>query len=318
MYKGVGQAFPSKSEIENCAISNDDGFAIMWNYKGKVQNFRTLDEKKFLKVYSKISKMDPAQTACVVHCRIKTHGSENVKNCHCWIDKGTGIGFAHNGVLSISNRGDMTDSETFFRDLFIPAYKYGGWPAGERAIEACIGTSKFAFLLPDGTIRAYGQYQQNDDGIKYSNGSWKGYAGSSLCGGKSYYGGSSYAGGGSSYAGKGYSYYGDWYDEDDYDAYPSSYYGRSVQGLSKDAQSSVDRYTKASEFLAWLKGQEWWDDLEAVSIPSAKNYMWSYTFSHLDGKDFIKEMVSAEWARFFEPDMQRWQEEIDEYFNSHK
>lgn len=173
MYKAVGQQFPSVSEIKNCAESNPDGFGIMWNYNGKVQSYRTLSEGKFLKLYEKIAKMDPNKTACVVHCRIATHGSLKVSNCHCWIEKKSGIGFAHNGVLSIDNRDDMTDSETFFRDLFVPAYRYGGWDAGDKAVRACIGTSRFAFLMPNGTIVAYGKYEENKEGVKYSNGSWK-------------------------------------------------------------------------------------------------------------------------------------------------
>ena len=37
------------------------------------------------------------------------------------------LAFAHNGILSIKNRGDMTDSETFFRDIFSPVFEIGGW-----------------------------------------------------------------------------------------------------------------------------------------------------------------------------------------------
>jgi hypothetical protein len=62
----------------------------------------------------------------------------------------------------------MTDSETYFRDIFIPAYRQGGWKMGEKTIDCVIGTSKFVFMDKDGEIRHYGTYIE-DDGVLYSN-----------------------------------------------------------------------------------------------------------------------------------------------------
>jgi hypothetical protein len=76
--------------------------------------------------------------------------------------------FAHNGILSIENRGDLTDSETFFRDIFIPAYRCGGWKMAERTVDAIIGTSKFVFIDKNGDIKHYGNYVE-DNGLLYSN-----------------------------------------------------------------------------------------------------------------------------------------------------
>ena len=107
--------------------------------------------------------------AMYIHARIKTHGSERLENCHGWRENG--LIFAHNGILDIANRDDLTDSETFFRDIFSPAYKVGGWKLGEKTINAIIGTSKFVFMDDKGNIHAYGNYIV-DDGLMFSNSSY--------------------------------------------------------------------------------------------------------------------------------------------------
>lgn len=203
--KEMGNRFPSKKSIQNCVDSNPDGFAIMWNEGGKVHNFKTLNEREFMSFYKKfVKEHDHKDTACVIHARIKTHGSLKLSNCHCWTALEDAIGFAHNGILSITNREDLTDSETYFRDIFLPVYEWSGhdWDVAGRTINAIIGTSKFAFLEGDGTIRHYGQYIKHE-GALYSNSSYQE---------KVYYTTKNYS--------KGYTYKGKW----DSSKYSSSYY----------------------------------------------------------------------------------------------
>ena len=167
-------AYPSYKRVKNMCENNNDGFAIVWNVKGEpVRNYRTLNEKKFLKKYNEITSTYKAKDVSLfIHARIKTHGTQKLENCHGWIEDKIGLAFAHNGILSIKNRDDMTDSETFFRDIFAPAFELGGWSAGERAIKACIGTSKFCFMDMYGNLIHYGNYIKGDDGILYSNDSY--------------------------------------------------------------------------------------------------------------------------------------------------
>lgn len=140
--------YPSYKRVKNMCENNSDGFAIVWHVVGQpVRNYRTLSEKKFLKKYNEITSTYKAKDVSLfIHARIKTHGTQKLENCHGWIEDKIGMAFAHNGILSIKNRDDMTDSETFFRDIFTPVFEIGGWCAGERAIKACIGTSKFCFM----------------------------------------------------------------------------------------------------------------------------------------------------------------------------
>lgn len=167
-------AYPSYQRVKNMCDNNSDGFAIVWHVNGEpVRNYRTLNEKKFLKKYNEItSTHKDKDVSLFIHARIKTHGTQKLENCHGWIEDKIGLAFAHNGILSIKNRDDMTDSETFFRDIFAPVFELGGWDAGERAIKACIGTSKFCFMDMYGNLIHYGQYIKGDDGILYSNDSY--------------------------------------------------------------------------------------------------------------------------------------------------
>ena len=167
-------AYPSYKRVKNMCENNSDGFSIVWHVLGQpVRNYRTLNEKKFLKKYNEITTAHKAKDVSLfIHARIKTHGTQKLENCHGWIEDKIGLAFAHNGILSIKNRDDMTDSETFFRDIFTPVFEIGGWEAGERAIKACIGTSKFCFMDMYGNLIHYGNYIKGDDGILYSNDSY--------------------------------------------------------------------------------------------------------------------------------------------------
>lgn len=167
-------AYPSHKRVRTMCENNSDGFAIVWHVKGEpVRNYRTLNEKKFMKKYNEITSTYKAKDVSLfIHARIKTHGTQKLENCHGWIEDKVGLAFAHNGILSIKNRDDMTDSETFFRDIFAPVFEIGGWDAGERAIKACIGTSKFCFMDMYGNLIHFGNYIKGDDGILYSNDSY--------------------------------------------------------------------------------------------------------------------------------------------------
>lgn len=169
--KQKGIQFPSVNCVETMCDKNPHGFSMVVSngYKSKI--FKTLDVKKFINEYQKvIHRYDYKDTAMFIHARIKTHGSEKIQNCHGWRENG--LYFAHNGILSIQNRGDMTDSETYFRDIFSPIFKVGGWRAAEKTIDACIGSSKFVFMDEQGNIHHYGNYIE-DDGLLFSNTSYK-------------------------------------------------------------------------------------------------------------------------------------------------
>lgn len=171
--KKRGIQFPTIQQVRTMCNNNSHGFAMVVHdgTKGKKPLiYRTLDKDKFLSAYRDVlGSYDYKTTTMYIHARIKTHGTMRIENCHGW--KENGLVFAHNGILGIDNRDDLTDSETFFRDIFSPAYKIGGWKMAERTIDAIIGTSKFVFMDDNGVIRHYGNYI-NDCGLLFSNSSY--------------------------------------------------------------------------------------------------------------------------------------------------
>ena len=180
--KFKGADFPSKNVIKACMKANPDGYAAAWNEDGALRTFRTMDEGEMLAKYDEIRHLDPATTGLVFHARIATHGSKTLKNCHCWTDDEGTIAFAHNGVLhSIGNRDDMTDSETFFRDYFLPVREGCGMAVASKVASLAIGSSKFAFMFPDGGIVPMGHYMKDTEtghkgAIYFSNMNWVQYA----------------------------------------------------------------------------------------------------------------------------------------------
>lgn len=175
--KQKGVDFPSIERVQTMCENNSDGFALVWYHPtcGK-QVYRTLKMFKFVEKFKQIARTyDKERTTLFIHARIKTHGTLRIENVHGWSSREVGLTFAHNGILSVANRDDLTDSETFFRDIFIPAYLYGGWDAGERTIKAIIGTSKFVFMDNKGKLIHFGTYITGDDGILYSNSTYQPY-----------------------------------------------------------------------------------------------------------------------------------------------
>jgi predicted glutamine amidotransferase len=185
--KQPGKAFPTVGNIARACTNNPDGFSMAWSTAadltgtpGEISTFRTMDRARFIEKYAELVTTLPPSTAMIIHARIATHGSVKLRNCHCFTMRTTpGAGapdmaFAHNGILQLQARADLTDSETFFRDIFTPAYKSGGWNAAERAISAIIGSSKFAFLEPGAQVRHFGAFiTDSADGNFYSNSSYR-------------------------------------------------------------------------------------------------------------------------------------------------
>lgn len=138
---------------------------------------KTLDLSCFLQAIKKRHK----DAACIIHFRLATHGSVTKENCHPFHDPATGIWFAHNGVLPIPSHDDMTDSEIFFRERFLPMYH--GIVDGKRPdlldgdkerlwryVESQRGSSRFIFMRDDMVVKL-GQWHTRN-GVYYSNLNW--------------------------------------------------------------------------------------------------------------------------------------------------
>lgn len=158
---------PSVENIIAAINTNPDGSAIVWEHDGVLETFKTLDADEMVKYYKEHFAYLNAH-AFVFHARIATDGSIRVENCHGWKTLNGHAAFFHNGILQIKHRGDLTDSETFLRDIYEPIANNLGHKKAVKAINAIIGSSKFAFLGDNGHIKLYGHYE-DINGVKYSN-----------------------------------------------------------------------------------------------------------------------------------------------------
>ena len=102
-----------------------------------------------------------SNTPCLLHFRLATHGSIKKTNCHPFHDAATDTWFMHNGILSIPPRGDMTDSETAFREILAPEIQAHGLLSDNvrYAVRNIIGGSRFAFMQGEDVL-LYGQYER--------------------------------------------------------------------------------------------------------------------------------------------------------------
>lgn len=174
---GLRKDFP-EDEFKECLKTNPAGFflAAIRAHDGTrtvAEAIRTLDENEAIKKFEELQPEDEV----VLHARIPSRGGKNIENVHGWKSE-EGVYFCHNGTMSsIKTWGDHTDSETFFKKFFLPCWRGEGRQFTENVeflISQFIGYSKFCFILPDGTVKLYGEYQKDHD-MDYSNGSYKVY-----------------------------------------------------------------------------------------------------------------------------------------------
>lgn len=170
--KPAGVAKPTAEQFKAMCDTNRNGFGYMtWSKERGLQVYKTMSEADYMKHVEKI----PDEQPVVYHMRIATHGSVQKKNCHPFVDATKKWGFAHNGILSIHNEGDMTDSETFFKRIAMPLIYAGIKPKSkpfDKMVDCIIGSSKFAFLNDEGMLFYYGDFIK-EKGLLFSNTSYK-------------------------------------------------------------------------------------------------------------------------------------------------
>ena len=156
----AGQDLPSRQELLDMHYQNPHGCGFV----SKSLHYRGMSFETFYKRLQFVPKNEDV----IIHFRYATHGSVCAKNCHPF--KQGKIWFAHNGILDITPRGDMTDSETAFRDYIYPAIKDYGLDSYEcnMVIEDIRGCSRFAILDAEGNAHKYGNYEKYH-GRYYSN-----------------------------------------------------------------------------------------------------------------------------------------------------
>ena len=188
-------------ELRQAMKENPAGFFLAALYKdkdGKPKRdvIRTMDGNQAVEFWQ----AQPDDREMVMHFRIPSRGMDRtVDNVHGWEEDG--ILYSHNmtiheidGMMSrVKWKG--TDSEFFFRKVFIPMYRgLGGYGKAyadgkfcedlDNIVDYFCGTSnRFCFVMPDNTVIRYGHWAGNEPSRKVgeepgffaSNDSWRVY-----------------------------------------------------------------------------------------------------------------------------------------------
>lgn len=186
--------YMKREEVLEAIRHNNAGFFGFTVKDGKRESIRTLDDKAFMSFFDeKVGDDDP----WIMHARIPSRGEKSIDNVHGWEEDG--IIMAHNMTLSQLDgmmqyaKWDKTDSEFFFRHVFMPFYR----GCGEKAYEDgkfcpdldnlvrhfCDHMNKLLFIMPDNRIVTYGDWvtekDRTEDGkcmFVASNASYKVYS----------------------------------------------------------------------------------------------------------------------------------------------
>ena len=186
--KPAGVNMPDDRILENMWNRNDDGAGFMYAVNGKVYI-----EKGFMKYKDLKTRLDQLgrkynlrKLPMVMHFRITTHGGTKPENCHPFpisdsvgmlkkLKLTTNIGVAHNGIIPISPRKDISDTMEYIASHLAPLSKAVPMFYKDKNLMQMIANaidSKMAFLTGDGKIYTIGDFIE-DKGIKYSNRSFE-------------------------------------------------------------------------------------------------------------------------------------------------
>lgn len=162
-----------RAEVLEAIKHNSAGFFGFTVHDGQRRTIRTLDDKEFMEFFDSVGDDEP----WVMHARIPSRGEKSLENVHGWEEDG--IIFCHNMTLSaldgmMKHAGwEKTDSEFFFRHVFVPfyrgcgpdAYKDGKFcPDLDNLVDHFCGYSnKFLFIMPDNSLVRYGSWTEEKD-----------------------------------------------------------------------------------------------------------------------------------------------------------
>ena len=188
--KPAGVKMPAVTTIENMWYNNNDGAGLMYATGGTVhieKGFMSL--KAFKEALNRLKKsIDVVNVPMVMHFRITTHGGTSPGNTHPFpvseklpLLKMTKfkapLAVAHNGVIDIKpSKKDISDTMEYVVSQLAPLYQlkkdFYRQPAGKKLIYNFI-KSKMVFLDKHGRIETIGDFITGDDGLLYSNNSYK-------------------------------------------------------------------------------------------------------------------------------------------------
>ena len=187
IYQPIGKLVPEK-HLENGFKNHGDGCGIAWAEGGQLHVKRGVHMKfeDFLVWYNEVK-----QFPCLIHFRKSTSGKIDEANCHPFIFNEGKLAAIHNGVLNIKcNDKDFSDTYHFVTLVLDPIIRKYHIPVNDGSLNylicTSIGSDKLAVMDANGKTYIFNEEKGSwDEGVWYSNTSYKYAYQSSYCGGGS-------------------------------------------------------------------------------------------------------------------------------------
>ena len=198
--KPMGVDIPTDDILTNCFNNNPDGAGFAFNLNNEVvirKGYMKL--KDFLDAFHKYdTKFDFKNRGVLIHTRITTHGGTNPQMCHPFpinadegalkkIEYTSPYAVIHNGIISLTSaeatkKKDMSDTAIFVQKYLTKIAKNKKWFGNKANIELIeeLIDSKMAILNGSGKIIMTSGFTE-DNGVFYSNSSYKENRRTSLC-----------------------------------------------------------------------------------------------------------------------------------------
>lgn len=193
--KDKNSELPNMDTIETCFNHNSDGAGLMYVDKGQVvidKGFMTFKElkKKLEVLYKRFNNFK--DKSLVIHCRIGTSGTNTRENTHPYCISENykdlhrtkvvcDLGMVHNGIINqytpIDNKHNTNDTQEFIMKYLTPIYEhYRDFYKNKYILEGLedITNSRLVFLDSNDDLYYVGDFEE-ENGVKYSNSSYKPY-----------------------------------------------------------------------------------------------------------------------------------------------
>jgi hypothetical protein len=158
--------------VKNASSHNPDGVGISYIHKGKVRIWKTMNHKKFSRLYAKFFQNVLPH---VVHFRYATHGPKSAQNAHPYLFHSDTKAFCHNGVFSyLPVYQDRSDSKVFMdRVLNVLPDDFMQHDKFTKMINCLIDMSKIVIMDKTG-FKIYNEKEGHwSKGVWYSNDDYK-------------------------------------------------------------------------------------------------------------------------------------------------
>lgn len=170
---------PNRTHLENSAINNPDGYGWAIIAAGRILSGHSMDATEAIDEFESMRGQFPDDEA-LFHCRITTHGTTSLDNCHpFYINGRRDMILAHNGMMPCQPMpGDKrSDTRIFAEDILMRDFRNLDKAKTFKRLSAWVGFSK-VLILSTNKVYRQSSYLVNEHmgtwekGVWYSNTSY--------------------------------------------------------------------------------------------------------------------------------------------------